>query len=52
MFEAQQADYIAVAHECVARVEEQRDLVRIGQLEQAKGLVLGLDDGAQVVVVG
>ena len=51
MFEAQQADYIAVAHECVARVEEQRDLVRIGQLEQAKGLVLGLDDGAQVVVV-
>ena len=46
----QQAHDIAVVHECVARVEEQRDLVRIGQLEQAKGLVLGLDVGTQVVV--
>lgn len=47
----QQSHDIAVAHERVARVEEQRDLARIGQLEQAKGLVLGLDDGAQVVVI-
>ena len=35
----------------MARVEEQGDLVRVGQLEQAQGLVLRLDDGAQVVVV-
>ena len=48
---AQQAHDVAVAHERVARVEEQGDLVRIGQFEHAQCLVLGLDDGAQVVVV-
>ena len=47
----QQAHDVAVAHERVARVEEQGDLVRIGQLEQAQRLILGLDDGAQVVMV-
>ena len=47
----QQSHDIAVAHEHVARVEEQRDLARIGQLEQAKGLIVGLDDGSQMVVV-
>ena len=48
---AQQAHDVAVAHECVARVEEQGDLVRVGQLEHAQRLILGLNDGAQVVVV-
>ena len=35
----------------MARVEEERYLVWVGQLEQAQRLVLGLDDGAQVVVI-
>ena len=48
---AQQAHDVAVAHVGVARVEEQGDLVRVGQLQEAQGLVLGLNDGAQVVVV-
>ena len=47
----QQTHDVAVTHVGVAGVEQEGDLGRVGQLHEADGLLLGLDDRAQVVVV-
>ena len=47
----QQAQDVAVAHESVTGVEQQGDLLGVGQLKQLEGFFLGLYHGAQVVVV-
>ena len=45
------AGMFTVPHVGVAGVEQEGDLGRVGQLHEADGLLLGLDDRAQVVVV-